>query len=79
MANLTQSIKLETILFYGQILNITNEPREDYQDPLTAKFCFKFIVNDDKLDECGFIELSQDCNTIKDFINNTFIILNPIK
>jgi len=79
MANLTQSIKLEKILYYGQISNITNEQREVYQDKLTAKFCFKFIVNNDKIDECGFIELSQDCNTIKDFINNTFIILHPIK
>ena len=80
MAYLTQSIKLETILNHGKIINVTNEARPDYLDPRTTKFTFQYLVNDNDidLDFCGFTELLIDVNTIKDFINRLYIILTPL-
>jgi hypothetical protein len=41
MSYLTQSIKLETILNHGKIINVTNEGRADYLDPRTTKYTFR--------------------------------------
>jgi hypothetical protein len=80
MSYLTQSIKLETILKYGKIINVTNEARPDYLDPRTTKYTFQYLVNENQsdLDFCGFYELSIDVNTVKDFINRLYIILTPL-
>lgn len=74
MAYLTQSLKLEKIMTVGTVVNIT-ENRPDYLEPLTKKFTFLFTPNKKNVDFCGFTDLSMDVDSIKDFINNVYLVL----
>lgn len=75
MAYLTQSLKLEKIMSVGTIVNITENLRPEYLEPLSKKFTFQFTSNEKNVDFCGFIDLFMDVDSIKDFINNVYLIL----